>query len=107
MNKIIDIVTESEFYNEIDTNIPVLVDFWAKWCVPCKMQSPVLHEIKTQLGDKIKVLKVDVDENGKLASLYDITSIPTIIILLNGEIKEKNVGLASKPMLSEMLIKYL
>ena len=107
MSKIIDIVSIEEFNKEINADIPVVVDFWATWCGPCKMQAPVLHEFSEEMGDKIKVIKVDVDVLQKLAIDYGVYSIPTIMVFKNGELKEKTVGLTPKAGLSNLVIKYL
>lgn len=107
MNEIVNISSKEEFKKELNTNIPVVVDFFATWCAPCRMQAPILHEFKEELGDKIKVLKVDVDEVESLAVEYSVSSIPTIIIFKDGEAKEKAVGLSPKSRLSDLVIKYL
>ena len=101
-------LTNQNFEEEVlKSNIPVLVDFFATWCAPCKMQAPVLYEFKKEMGDKIMVAKVDVDQNPGLASQYGVFSIPTLMVFKGGEMKEKSVGLSSKANLSEMVIKYL
>lgn len=107
MSEIIDIVGKEEFEKEIASDIPVIVDFWATWCNPCRLQAPILHEFKEEVGDKVKVLKVDVDQNEKIAYDLRIASIPTIYLYKNGELKEKSVGLTTKAQLSQMVIKYL
>lgn len=107
MNEILNVISKEEFEKEINTNIPVVVDFFASWCAPCKMQAPILHEFKEDLGDKIKVLKVDVDECELLANEYSVSSIPTIIVFKDGEVKERTVGLTPKASLSNLVIKYL
>ena len=107
MSEIINVIGKEEFEKEINSEIPVLVDFWATWCGPCKMQAPILHEFKEDLGDKVKVVKVDVDANEELAVAFNIFSIPTLCVYVKGELKEKTVGLTSKAQLSEMIIKYL
>jgi thioredoxin 1 len=107
MSDIIDIVGKEEFEKEIASDIPVIVDFWATWCNPCRLQAPILHEFKEEVGDKVKVCKVDVDQNEKIAYDLRIASIPTIYLYKNGELKEKSVGLTTKAQLSEMVIKYL
>jgi thioredoxin 1 len=86
---------------------PVIVDFHALWCNPCKMQSPILKEISTELGDRIKVIKIDVDQNSEIASRYNIQSVPTLMIFKNGEIKYKQAGLHSKPQLMNVLLNNL
>ena len=86
---------------------PVVVDFHALWCSPCKMQSPILKEIATELGDRIKVIKIDVDQNSEIAGRYNIQSVPTLIIFKNGEIKYKQAGVHTKPQLMNVLLNNL
>ena len=107
MNNIIDIKSESEFEQEINCDIPVLVDFWATWCNPCRLQGPIIQEISEELNGKIKVLKVDVDVNEELATTLGIMSIPTLIIYKDGIEKEKTIGLTVKADLIEKVKKYL
>ena len=76
--------------------IPVLVDFWAPWCGPCKMIAPILEEIARERAGKVRVAKVDVDENPSLSARYNIRGIPTMILFHNGAAKETMVGLTSK-----------
>ena len=83
MSDIIDIVGKEEFEKEIASDIPVIVDFWATWCNPCRLQAPILHEFKEEVGDKVKVCKVDVDQNEKIAYDLRIASIPTIYLYKN------------------------
>ena len=75
---------------------PVLVDFFANWCGPCKMMSPIIDEIAEELGEKIKVGKIDVDESKELAVKYNVMSIPTLLLFKDGEVVEKSVGLIPK-----------
>jgi thioredoxin 1 len=107
MSNIDEIFTKDQLKEIIDSNTPTLVDFYATWCGPCKMQTPILHEFKEELGNKVNIVKVDVDQNPELASEYAVQSIPTLIMFKNGELKEKMVGLTTKATLSEMLIKLL
>ncbi|MBO7526106.1 MAG: thioredoxin [Clostridia bacterium] len=102
-----NISSEEEFKTEIAADVPVLVDFWATWCNPCKMQSPILHEFAEEMGDKIKVIKVDVDEISSLCYEYSVASIPTLMVFKKGELLDKTVGLTTKAGLSELIIKYL
>jgi thioredoxin 1 len=76
----------------IKSDKPVLVDFWAEWCGPCKALAPILDEISTELGEKAKVVKVNVDESGELAQKYGIRGIPTLIFFKDGEVKSTLVG---------------
>ena len=84
------------FENEISGNIPVLVDFWAEWCAPCKALAPILDEVSDELAGKIVVTKVNLDENQDLAMKYSIRSIPTLLLFKNGELLDMQVGLPSK-----------
>ena len=90
-------IDEQNFKEEVlESEKPVLIDFFATWCGPCKMMSPIIDEIAKEVGDKIKVGKVDVDENQELAIKYDVMSIPTIIIFKNGKAEKTFVGLRDK-----------
>ncbi|MFL2679891.1 MAG: thioredoxin [Alphaproteobacteria bacterium] len=85
------------FDNEInESKIPVLVDFWAEWCGPCKMLTPILEEISQELNQKVQVVKVNLDENQDLAMKYSIRSIPTLLLFSNGELIDTKVGLIPK-----------
>ena len=107
MEEIINVMSEEEFDELLDGGKPVLVDFWATWCGPCKMQAPILHEFKEEIGDKAIVAKVDVDVCEKLAVELGVMSIPTLMVFKNGELKEKTIGLTAKPQLSEMILKHI
>lgn len=106
MSEIIEIVKTEDFNEQIKTGV-TLVDFWANWCGPCKMQGPVLEEFNAEMGDKIKVAKVDVDKNEKLCYQYGIMSIPFLAVFSNGELVNKAVGLTSKDGLKKLVEKYL
>ncbi|HUH35805.1 MAG TPA: thioredoxin [Moheibacter sp.] len=80
------------FQEIIQQEKPVLVDFFATWCGPCKMQEPILEEVKQRLGDQISILKVDIDQNQQVASQYKIRSVPTLIIFKQGEIRWRQSG---------------
>ena len=107
MSNVKEILTVEEFNNEINSGVPVLVDFYANWCGPCKMQAPILHEFQEEVGEKVSVIKIDVDQNPSIARDFGILSIPTLLVFKDGELKEKKVGLSTKAQLSEMLIKYM
>lgn len=106
MEEIIHANSELEFDRAIKTGVS-LVDFWATWCHPCQMQAPILYDFKEEVGDKVNVIKVDVDQLPSLAYKYGINSIPALLVFKDGELKEKTAGLTSKAGLSDMVIKYL
>lgn len=90
-------VTTETFKKEVlESDIPVIVDFWAQWCRPCLMLAPVLEEIATDLAGKVKVAKVNVDEEGYLANQFRVSSIPTVYLFENGQVKNQIVGLMRK-----------
>lgn len=89
-------LTDAVFDEMINSDMPVLVDFWAPWCGPCKMITPVLEEIADEYQGKAKICKVDTDEQREAAIKFGISAIPTIILFKNGEIEKKWVGLVSK-----------
>ncbi|MBQ7445008.1 MAG: thioredoxin [Clostridia bacterium] len=90
-------VTLNNFENEVlKAEKPVLVDFWASWCGPCRMLAPVVEEIDKEYGDKIKVCKVNVDDEPELADRFKINAIPTILVFKNGEIVNKSMGYKKK-----------
>ena len=82
---------------------PVVVDFWAEWCGPCRMIAPALEEIAGAMGDKVKIVKLNVDENPKTAAKYGVMSIPTLMIFKNGEIASRQVGAAPKQKLQQWI----
>ena len=83
------------FHEIINGDIPVLVDFSAEWCGPCKMLAPVLEQLKGKMGEKLRILKVDIDKNGDLSMKYNIKSVPTLMLFHNGNVKWSGVGLMS------------
>ncbi len=91
------VFTEDNFTQEVlQSDKPVLVDFWATWCGPCRMIAPIIDQISTEMATQVKVGKVDVDDNNGLASTYGVRSIPTLIIFKNGEVVDTIVGATSK-----------
>jgi thioredoxin 1 len=101
-------VTDSSFKQEVlESEVPVLVDFWAPWCGPCRMVAPVVDEIAEQYDGQVKVVKVNTDENPSVASQYGIRSIPTLMIFKGGQRVDMVVGAVPKTTLSNTLEKYL
>ena len=98
--------TTDNFETEVlGSDVPVLVDFWATWCMPCRMLAPVIEEIASENEGKIKVGKVNVDENPDLARKYRVMSIPTVLVFNNGELTATSVGVDSKENILKLLEK--
>ena len=101
-------ITDSSFEAEvIQSDKPVVVDFWATWCGPCKMVAPILEEIAGEYGDKVKIAKLDVDANNVTAGKYNIMSIPSLLFFKNGEVVDQVVGAIPKAQLTARLEKVL
>ena len=97
-------VSDANFEAEVLKSAePVVVDFWAEWCGPCKMIAPALEEIQTALGSKVKIVKLNVDENPNTAQKYGIMSIPTLMLFKNGELASRQVGAAPKQKLEQWI----
>ncbi|MFW5755632.1 MAG: thioredoxin [Tangfeifania sp.] len=91
----------------IQSQVPVLVDFHAEWCGPCKVQSPILVELAREMEGKIKVIKIDVDKNQEIASRFQIRGVPTLALFKNGEVLWRQSGLVQKDQLKSVLTGYL
>ena len=101
-------ITDANFENEVlKSDVPVLVDFWAEWCAPCKMVAPALEELSEEYSGKMKLCKVNVDKNAQVAAQYGIRSIPTLMIFKGGKVAEQIVGAVPKPHIAGMLEKVL
>jgi len=94
---------KANFDSIIQDTRPVVVDFYAEWCGPCKAQSPILKAIAAELGDRVRVIKIDVDQNPEIANRYNIQSVPTLIIFKEGEAKYRQSGMHSKSQLMNAL----
>ena len=101
-------VTKENFEAEVlQSDKPVLVDFWATWCGPCRMIAPIINELGEELAGVAKVCKIDIDEQPELAEKYRVMSIPTLMVFKNGEAVEKEVGGRTKTALAELVNKHV
>lgn len=98
-------LTDKDFAKETSTGV-TLTDFWATWCPPCRMQGPIVEQLDKEIGDKVKITKMDVDTNQKTPTAFGIMSIPTLIIKKDGQVVDKLVGLHSKDQLKTVLAQY-
>ncbi|MBS7272481.1 MAG: thioredoxin [Fibrobacter sp.] len=97
-------ITKNNFEQEVlHSDKPVLIDFWAPWCGPCRMLSPVISEIAEEYGDKIKVCKVNVDDEGELAASFNVMSIPTLVVVKDGKVTNSAIGVRPKAQIVEMI----
>jgi thioredoxin 1 len=93
----VTVLTEANFEEEaLKSELPVLIDFWASWCGPCRMVSPIVDELSDELASSVKVCKVNVDEQSGLAAKYGVMSIPTLLLMKNGEVAATSVGARPK-----------
>ena len=94
---------KGSFNDIIQGDKPVLVDFFATWCGPCKYQGPILEELATAIGDDARIIKIDIDRNQAVAAKYNVRSVPTLMIFKNGEVKWKEAGVKEKEQLIQLL----
>lgn len=107
MSKPMDITDDAFDTEVLQSDKPVIVDFWATWCGPCKMIAPILEEIAGEYDDKVKIVKIDVDSNSQTAGKYNIMSIPSLLFFKNGEMVDQVVGAIPKAQLAARLDKVL
>ena len=104
MSDLIHHVTDATFEPDVlKSDVPVLVDYWAEWCGPCKAIAPLLEEVAKEYGDKLKIAKVNVDENQNLAKKYNVRAIPTLMLFKDGNVQASKLGMMSKPQLTAFL----
>jgi len=97
-------VTTDNFKDEVlQSDVPVLLDFWAEWCMPCKMIAPILDEMSNEYDGKLKIGKLNVDEQGDIAAEYNIVSIPTLLLFDKGEVVNQQVGAVPRPKIEEIV----
>ena len=97
-------LTKETFAQEVlNTSLPVLIDFWAPWCGPCRMVSPMIDQIAQELKDSAKVCKINIDEEPELASAFGVMSIPTLLVIQEGKVVDQSVGLKAKEKIKQML----
>jgi thioredoxin 1 len=108
MSEAIKHITDSSFETDVvQAGKPVLLDFWAEWCGPCKMIAPILEEVAKEYGDKIQIAKINVDENQEIPAKFGIRGIPTLILFKNGEIAAQKVGALAKSQLTAFIDSHL
>jgi len=104
----IENLTSDSFQTTVDgTATPVLVDFWAPWCGPCKQIAPILEELATELGEQVKICKLNVDDNNEISAKFGVRAIPTLLVFKGGAVVEQIVGLVGKADLKNRLNKHL
>ncbi|MDD4921322.1 MAG: thioredoxin [Bacteroidales bacterium] len=97
------VITDSNFDELLQSNKPLVVDFWAEWCGPCKMIAPIVEELAHEYGEKVTIGKMDVDDNNDITTRYGIRNIPTLLFFKNGQLVDKQVGAAQKSALAQKI----
>ena len=96
--------TDKDFEQDVIlSDIPVLIDFWAEWCGPCKMIGPALEELANELNGKVKIVKINVDDNNQTAAKFSIRSIPTLMMIKDGQVQAQHIGAGSKSQIQEFI----
>ena len=104
MSEYVKDVTDRNFETDVlKSDVPVLVDFWATWCAPCRMLTPLVEQVAEEYKDKAKVVKLNVDDNSETAGRYSIRGIPTLLLFKDGELKDQLVGVTSKDNITRMI----
>lgn len=104
----VNVITDAGFSQEVNKGeVPVVVDFWAAWCGPCKMLSPVIDELSNEYGDKVKFFKLNVDENPVTSMQFNVASIPTVMLFKNGKLVETLVGFRPKQAFKSVIDKHI
>ncbi len=104
MSDQIVVLTDDNFEQEVlQSDVPVVVDYWAEWCGPCKMIGPILEELAVEYGDKVKIAKINIDENNQTPPKFGIRSIPTLMVFKGGEVEGTKVGAGSKADLASFI----
>jgi thioredoxin 1 len=96
-------INQNNFNEIMSSDKPVLIDFWAPWCGPCRMQGPIVEQVSEEMGDDAVVAKLNVDENPEIASQFSVMSIPTLVIIKSGKVVEQKVGVTPKETLIKLL----
>lgn len=97
-------VTDQTFDREVlQSTLPVIVDFWAEWCAPCRQISPIIHDLATRYGDRVKIVKMNIDENPRTPATYQVRSIPLVLAIRNGQVVGQILGARPKPAFEELV----